>query len=140
MSRIARAASSSVVSRPTTSSCGSSRWSMISIVRPSAAGQIVRIGRPLTFIASSLEDAAGDRIESRDERRIARRGRGDQRMVESMLATLAAWAFMAREQRHDGLDERLGLLGIGDQHLYDLVYGHRIVPRVPAIVIGDHRH
>ena len=73
-----------------TNSCGKRRWSMISTEHPSAASQIVRIARPLTFIDLRLEHAAGDRVEPGDKRRVARGGGGDQRMVERVMAAVAA--------------------------------------------------
>ena len=82
MSRIARAASSTVSRRTTTNACGNRVWSMISTARPSAAGQMLRVGRPPTFMIRSLQHPPGDGVELGDQRFVADLGRGDQRGVE----------------------------------------------------------
>src|SRR5437773_2535222 len=114
---------------------------MISTVRPSSASQIVRIGRPATFIAVSfLQNPPGDRVEPRDERRIAVVGGGDQRGFERVIATLPAWAGLLGEQRHHSLDEGAGAFGIGVEYRQDHVDRHVVMAGMPAIVVRHHRY
>ena len=53
MALMARAMSSSVVSRRVVKRCGSSVWSMMPTDQPSGSSQIVRVGLPLTFTPHS---------------------------------------------------------------------------------------
>ena len=71
---------------------------MISTRRPSAASQIVRIGRPLTFMSararprpypSTRPATASSRASSAGSRAL---GRGDQRVVEGMAGSPAGTA------------------------------------------------
>src|SRR5437762_558262 len=134
MSRIARAASCTWPSRTIASSCGRRVWSIITTVCPSAASQIVRIGRPATFIAASLlQNPSGDRIAPREEVGIAVLGRGDQCVLKRVVAALPARPGMARQQRHRGLDQGPRALGIGIKNREDHVDRHVVVARMPAI-------
>src|SRR5205823_14864513 len=141
ISLIARAASCTWPSRAMTSSWGSRVWSMISTVWPSAASQIVRIARPATFIAASLlQNAPGDRVEPGEEGGIAMVGRGDQRMLERVVAALRAWSGMTRQHGHRRLYQGSRALGIGVEHREDHLDCHVVMAGVPAIVVGHHRH
>src|SRR5665213_1181766 len=140
MARIACAASSSVMSRRLTSAKGSWVWSMMPMPAPSGSTQMVRIAWPATFIRLfRLERAAGDRIELFHHGRVARIGRGDQRVVERMVAALLARIAVLRDQRHRRPDEILRPTGIGEQRGDNHLDGDVVVVRMPAIEIGHHR-
>src|SRR5690348_17927822 len=97
MARIACAASSTVMSRTVCSSNGKRLWSMMPTPTPSASSQMLRMAWPATFIGSRLaflalarraQHAAGDGIELLQQFEIALLRRGDQRVVECVVAAL----------------------------------------------------
>ena len=79
-------------------------------------------------------------LELREQLRIARLGRGDQGGVERPVGTDRARLMLAREIAGEPRHQRLGLFGIRVQHANDLLHGDRVMMRMPAIEIGDHRH
>src|ERR1700753_4103380 len=88
MSLIAAAASSHEVSRLTTNSCGSLRWSMAQTDQSSASSQILRKCVPSTFMMQpsgsilSAPHPPGSGVELAKQLGIARFGSRDQRGVE----------------------------------------------------------
>src|SRR5262249_924461 len=87
----------------------------------------------------ALEYPAGHRIEARQHLRIATLWRGDKGMIERPLTTLTTRRGMPRQQRNHAFYQRPGLLRIGKEVPDDHIDSDRIVPGMPAIVIGDHR-
>ncbi|GCC44799.1 hypothetical protein chiPu_0029143, partial [Chiloscyllium punctatum] len=71
---------------------------------------------------------------------IARRGRRDQRGIERAIRPDRTRLVLAREIPRQPRDQRLGLLGVRIQHPDDILHGHGIMRRMPAVEIGDHRH
>src|SRR5690348_4063736 len=142
MARIACAASSTVMSRTVRSSNGRRVWSMMPTPAPSASSQMLRMAWPATFIGSRLallalarraQDAAGDGIELLKQLGIALLGRGDQRVIERMVAALRATHGIARDQGHHRLDQRLSLVSVGQQRRDDHVDADVIVVWMPAV-------
>src|SRR5579875_416014 len=148
MARIACAASSTVTSRSVLSSNGRRVWSMMPTPAPSASSQMLRMAWPATFMASGLaplalagrpQHAPGDRIEFLHQPGIALFGRGDQRVIERVVAALRAARAVMCDQRRRRAHQRLGSVGIGEQRADDHVDRDVIVARMPAVEIGHHR-
>src|SRR5579872_6338309 len=144
MARIACAASSTVMSRTVRSSNGRRVWSMMPTPAPSASSQMLRMAWPATFIGSGLallalgrraQDAAGDGVELFQQLGIAFFQRGDQRVVERVVAALRTPRGVAGDQRHRRLDQRLRLVGVRQQRRDDHVDGDVIVIRMPTVEI-----
>src|SRR6516162_11467496 len=81
------------------------------------------------------QDSARHRVELLEKLWVARLWRRNQRIIEGTVAAdrarfVLAWK-IAREPRH----QAGGLLGIRHQHLDDVLHGHCVVIRMPAIEV-----
>src|SRR5258705_9281126 len=84
------------------------------------------------------EHAASHRIELLDERLVAEFRRRDERAVERAVGADRARLVFAGKVLGKTGDQPLGLIGIGREHLDNVLHGHRIVVGMPAVVVGDH--
>ena len=116
---------------------------MISTVRPSAAGQIVRIGSAANVHGASCrsQHPPGDCFEAGEHLRIAPLGRSDQRVIEGRAGTLAGTArhapTAAGTTRLTSAFARSALASSTPTIMSTVTASW---PGMPAIVIGDHRH
>ena len=72
--------------------------------------------------------------------RIARFGSSDERVLQSAAAAAITGFGISTQARHDMFHQTLGLVRVLQQHLDDLLNGHVVVIRVPAVIVGDHGH
>ena len=85
-----------------------------------------------------MQDAPGDRVELFEEYRIARLRCSNQGIVERAIGADRARLMFAREVACEPRHQARGILGIGREHLDDVLDGYCVMVRMPTIEVGNH--